>query len=138
MAGWFYPQSDFLLMPFQFCYLLLFTDAHTDAFIDLILSSYVVGETWKCNTEKRCVTNWLHPFRFIFCFQVSWVIHLSFFWVNLKSRPHLSGTFNWFLYPASMHIPVLHKIWFIFAYVSGVWKRNHFILLTVFCLGDKI
>jgi hypothetical protein len=121
VAYWSYHQSDFLRMPFQFCYLLI-SRAQTNAYIDMRLSSYVVGETWKCYTEKRCVINWLDPFHFVFDFHVSRTIYLSIFWVNLKSRPHLSGTLNCFSYPTSMHIPVLHKLCFILAYVSGVLR----------------
>jgi hypothetical protein len=51
--------------------------------LTLGLSSYIVGETWKCYTKKRCE---LTSLVFYFFFQVSWTItHLSL-WPTLKFK----------------------------------------------------
>ena len=51
--------------------------------LTLGLSSYIVGETWKCNTKKRCE---LTSLVFYFFFQVSLTVTYSSLWLTLKFK----------------------------------------------------
>ena len=87
----------FILVPpnasFQFCtiFSLLkhYALINSGTVLTLGLSSYIVGETWKCNTKKRCVLTSLMIYVFL---QVLLTVTHSSLWPTLKSRSYLSGT----------------------------------------------
>lgn len=80
----------FILVPqmLSFSSALFFLCWTTMGWLILGLSSYIVGETWKCNTKKRCVLTSLMIYVFL---QVLLTVTHSSLWPTLKSRSYLSG-----------------------------------------------
>jgi len=92
----------FILVPqmLSFSSALFFLCWTTMGWLILGLSSYIVGETWKCNTKKRCVLTSLVLYLFL---QVSLTVTHSSLWSTLKQgRIYQVQKFFFFWYSASI------------------------------------
>jgi len=97
--------------------------------LTLGLSSYIVDETWKCNTKKRCE---LTSLVFSFFFQVSLTVTYSSLWPTLKFKvAFIRYKISCIVHP--LVVTVLMELLVFITRTSTVWFPD----LLVFCSGNK-